>query len=174
MSQKFNIRNVRLEEFEDIGELMVSVYSQLDDFPKKTEQPDYYNMLLNVGELTKNEHTELIVAISQKNKVVGAVEYFSDLKNYGSGGVISKIQNASGFRLFAVDPLERGNGLGKMLTYECIYRAKISNKKQVYIHSTKSMQVAWSMYGKLGFSRFPDIDFMQEKLSVYGFKLNLD
>ena len=35
------------------------------------------------------------------------------------------------------------------------------------------MQTAWSMYEGLGFVRFPEIDFQQGKLDVFGFQLPL-
>jgi len=36
------------------------------------------------------------------------------------------------------------------------------------------MQIAWAMYEGLGFVRFPEIDFRQGKLEVFGFALDLD
>jgi len=54
-NQEYIIRNAKPNEFEEIGKLMVRVYSQLEGFPKESEQPDYYNMLANIGELTKNQ-----------------------------------------------------------------------------------------------------------------------
>ncbi|MGM5470444.1 GNAT family N-acetyltransferase [Flavobacteriaceae bacterium LMO-SS05] len=171
MNKGLKIRNAKPQEFENIGKLMVTVYSQLEGFPKESEQPEYYKMLLNVGNLTKKENTELLVAITDENKIVGAVVYFSDLKNYGSGGPVSKIKNASGFRLLAVDPKERGKGIGKLLSKECINRAKKLNQNQLFIHSTESMKIAWGMYERLGFSRYSEIDFTQGKLPVFGFKL---
>ena len=171
--QAIEIRNAKPEEFADIGKLMVRVYSQLEGFPKESEQPEYYRMLLNVGELTEQDHTELLAAITDDKIVVGAVLYFSDLENYGSGGSITKIKNVSGFRLLAVDPDARGKGIGKLLSKECINRAKKHNHKQLFIHSTESMKVAWGMYERLGFLRYEEIDFMQEELPVFGFKLDL-
>lgn len=171
--QEIEIRNAKPEEFEVIGSLMVEVYSQLNGFPSAIEQPDYYNLLRDVGSLTKNENTELLVALSNKIKIVGAVVYFSDMKNYGSGGIATKIKNTSGFRLLAVDPSQRGRGIGKLLSMECISRAKKQHQKQLVIHSTKSMKIAWEMYEKLGFVRFKEIDFKQGQLPVFGFKLNL-
>jgi ribosomal protein S18 acetylase RimI-like enzyme len=171
--KNLEIRNAKPEEFTRIGELLVAVYSQLEGFPKASEQPDYYNMLLNVGELTKRENTELIVAVSEEHKVVGAVVYFSDMKSYGSGGTATKLQNASGFRLLAVDPEERGQGIGKMLCGECILRTKAHQQQQLYIHSTESMKVAWKMYESMGFLRYEEIDFIQGELPVYGFKLDI-
>jgi len=35
------------------------------------------------------------------------------------------------------------------------------------------MQIAWSMYEKLGFKRGEDLDFKQSDLQVYGFRLYL-
>lgn len=172
-NQELEIRNAKSEEFATVGKLMVKVYSQLAGFPKESEQPDYYRMLLNVGKLTEKENTELIVAISTENKVVGAVVYFSDLKNYGSGGTASTLKNASGFRLLAVDPAARGKGLGKLLCQACISRAKRKGQKYLFIHSTESMKVAWGMYERLGFLRYPEIDFIQGQLPVFGFRLKI-
>lgn len=171
--QTYIIRNARPEEFKVIGELMVRVYSHLEGFPKQDEQPDYYKMLANTGELTQKPHTELLVAVSSEEKIAGGVVYFSDMQYYGSGGTATKEKNASGFRLLAVDPDVRGHGIGKLLTLECIRKAKEHHNRQVIIHSTKAMQVAWKMYEKLGFKRSEDLDFMQGKLPVFGFRLML-
>jgi ribosomal protein S18 acetylase RimI-like enzyme len=171
--QDYIVRNARPEEYESIGKLMVTVYSQLDGFPKPSEQPGYYNMLSNVGTLTAKPETELLTAVSAVKEVVGAVVYFGDMKQYGSGGTATQEQNASGFRLLAVDPSARGKGVGKLLTLECISKARSKKHAQVIIHSTKAMQTAWKMYESLGFRRSEDLDFMQGELAVYGFRLAL-
>ncbi len=152
---------------------MVQVYSQLEGFPNESEQPDYYNMLANIGALTKQPNTELLVAVSSDLKIGGAVVYFSDMKYYGSGGTATKEQNASGFRLLAVDPTTRGQGIGKLLTDKCIQKARDNKHFQVVIHTTKAMQVAWSMYENIGFKRSEDLDFIQSELPVFGFRLLL-
>jgi GNAT superfamily N-acetyltransferase len=172
-NQEYIIRNAKPNEFEEIGKLMVRVYSQLEGFPKESEQPEYYNMLANIGELTKKPNTELLIAVSSEGKIGGAVVYFSDMKFYGSGGTATREQNASGFRLLAVDPSVRGQGIGKLLSIECIRKAKEHQNSQVVIHTTKAMQVAWKMYENLGFKRSKDLDFMQEELPVFGFRLIL-
>ena len=167
------IRNARPEEFSEIGELMVNVYSRLERFPKPHEQPAYYNMLRNIGELLKKPGSELLVAVSPEGKITGAVVYFSDMRSYGSGGTATSETNAAGFRLLAVDPETRGLGIGKLLTNECIRKAKDAGLSQVIIHSTKAMETAWKMYEKLGFRRSEDLDFMQENLAVFGFRLKV-
>ena len=171
--QEYSVRNAKLTEFVETGKLMVQVYSQLEGFPKESEQPDYYKMLANVGELTNKPETELLVAVSPDGKIAGCVVYFSDMKYYGSGGTATMEQNAAGFRLLAVDPLYRGQGIGKLLTNECIRKAKDKKLDQVIIHTTMAMQTAWKMYEKLGFKRSEDLDFTQGELPVFGFRLSL-
>ena len=171
MQNQYLVRNAKAEEFRFIGELMVSVYSQLEGFPKEADQPMYYKMLANVGDLTRKPEAELLVAVTPENKIAGAVVYFGDIKYYGSGGMATQEKDAAGFRLLAVDPQTRGQGIGKLLTIACINKAKQNiNHKQVIIHTTKAMQTAWKMYETIGFKRSEDLDFMQGDLAVYGFR----
>jgi ribosomal protein S18 acetylase RimI-like enzyme len=172
-SREYTIRNANQNEFEEIGKLMVRVYSDLEGFPKESEQPNYYKMLASVGELTTKPETELLVAISSDDKIAGAVVFFGDMKYYGSGGIATQEQNAAGFRLLAVHQLSRGHGIGKLLTNECIKKAKNRKRDQVIIHTTKAMLKAWKMYEDIGFKRSDDLDFIQGELAVYGFRLLL-
>lgn len=169
----YTVRKARDNEYGPLGRLMVQVYSQLDGFPKENEQPRYYHMLANIGELVNNPGVEILVAVSADGGLAGGVVYFSDMSHYGSGGMATKEKNTSGFRLLAVDPMSRGNGAGKLLVQSCIQKAKEKKHHQVIIHSTKAMQTAWSMYERLGFTRSADLDFQQGELSVFGFRLQL-
>ena len=169
----YSVRNARSEEFLRVGELMVQVYSQLEGFPKESDQPTYYKMLANVGSLTTTPGTELLVAVSADEKIAGAVVYFSDMKNYGSGGIATREHHASGFRLLAVDPMERGKGVGRLLATACVGKAIDNKSLQLIIHTTNAMQTAWRMYEQLGFKRSTDLDFMQGSLPVFGFRLIL-
>jgi GNAT superfamily N-acetyltransferase len=175
MSKKrYTVRNARPGEFAEIGKLMVRVYSGLEGFPKQDDQPAYYDMLSNIGELTNNPGTELLVAVSPAGTIAGGVVYFSDMEYYGAGGIAAHEQNAGGFRLLAVDPSARGQGIGKLLVNECLRKAKAAKLCQVIIHSTSAMQTAWRMYESMGFKRSDDLDFMQEKLPVFGFRLRIE
>jgi GNAT superfamily N-acetyltransferase len=95
------------------------------------------------------------------------------MKNYGSGGTATLERDASGFRLLAVDPMERAKGVGKLLTTACIEKARDNKSMQLIIHTTNAMRTAWKMYEQLGFQRSEDLDFMQGTLPVFGFRLML-
>jgi len=172
--QALTVRNAAPGEFQNIGKLMVQVYSQLEGFPSEAEQPDYYRMLANIGDLTRKPDTELLVATTDNGDVAGAVVYFGDMQHYGSGGVATKEKNSSGFRLLAVDSQVRGLGIGKLLIRECIRKAEVRKHDQVIIHTTLAMQNAWKMYERMGFKRSQDLDFMQGELAVFGFRLPIE
>ncbi|PWL38460.1 hypothetical protein DKG77_09350 [Flagellimonas aquimarina] len=169
----FIIRNAKSSEFKEIGALMVSVYSKLEGFPKVHEQPQYYNALANIGDFTKKPDSELLIAVSPSGEILGGVLYFGDMQYYGSGGTATLEKNASGFRLLAVSNSARGLGVGKALSKTCIANAKKKGHKQVIIHTTDFMKIAWGMYEKLGFKSSKDLDFKQGNLQVYGFRLKL-
>jgi GNAT superfamily N-acetyltransferase len=171
--ERYSVRNASPDEFKEIGQLMVQVYSQLEGFPKESGQAQYYKMLANVGELTNKPAVELLVAVNSSDAIAGAVVYFGDMKYYGSGGTATREKNGAGFRLLAVSETVRGQGIGKLLTNDCIRRARDKKFGQIIIHTTKAMQPAWKMYESMGFKRSEDLDFVQRDLPVFGFRLLL-
>lgn len=167
----YTVRSGHPNEFQTIGELMVGAYSQLEGFPKEKDLPSYYKMLRNVGELSQKPKTEILVAVSADDQIAGAVVYFGDMQYYGSGGTATQEKNSAGFRLLAVRPTTRGQGIGKLLTLACLDKAKLNHEnRHMIIHTTKAMQTAWKMYETIGFKRSEDLDFMQGDLAVYGFR----
>ncbi|MFD2098217.1 GNAT family N-acetyltransferase [Flagellimonas iocasae] len=170
---RYTIRNAKPSEFKAIGALMVEVYAGLEGFPRANEQPQYYETLANIGDMTQKPGVDLLIAVSDDGKILGALLYFEDMQQYGSGGIATKEKNASGFRFLAVDPSARGLGIGKALSIACIEKARKKGHTQLIIHSTAYMKVAWKMYEKLGFVGSTDLNFKQGDLQVYGFRLKL-
>lgn len=163
----------RAHEFEAIGKLLVQVYSRLEGFPKPHEQPGYYHLLANVGDLTRKPGVEIWQAHDRDGKLCGAVVYFTYMQYYGSGGTATQETQAAGFRLLGVSEAARGRGVGRRLTHVCIDRARATARAELIIHTTKSMSTAWKMYESIGFTRSEDLDFMQGDLQVFGFRLRL-
>ncbi|WP_114240638.1 GNAT family N-acetyltransferase [Dyella sp. C9] len=166
------IRDIRPDEFDALGQLLVQVYAGLEGFPSPQEQPRYYEMLARIGEFTTRKHARVLVAVDE-DLLFGGVVYFGDMAEYGSGGMATTLTNASGLRLLGVAPWARGRGLGRKLTEACIGFAREQGRAHVVLHSTEAMRVAWGMYERMGFQRAPDLDFMQSALPVFGFRLEL-
>lgn len=173
MFANLEIREIEKNEYTFLGELMVDVYSKLDGFPSPAEQPDYYKLLKNIGTLNEQEFTKVLVAEVPSKGIAGGVVYYDDMSMYGSGGIATQEKHASGIRLLCVDPDSRGMGVGKALTNECIRLAEAYGNSQVILHTTQAMEIAWGMYTKLGFERSTELDFSQEGLPVFGFRLLL-
>jgi ribosomal protein S18 acetylase RimI-like enzyme len=167
------VREIRDAEFAALGRLMVEVYSNLEGFPQPHEQPGYYRMLADIGRFTEKPQTHVLVALTAADELVGGVVYFADMAQYGSGGTATAVKNASGIRLLGVSPAARNMGVGRALTLACVERARARGHAEVVLHTTAAMRVAWGLYERLGFVRSADLDFLQEGMPVYGFKLRL-
>jgi GNAT superfamily N-acetyltransferase len=167
------IRDLKPEECARLGALMVEVYAGLAGFPTPAEQPGYYEMLSNIGRFAERPEARVLVALTAAGELAGGVVYFGDMAHYGSGGSATSVRNASGIRLLGVHPRHRGSGAGKALTMACIDLARAKGHAEVVLHTTQAMQVAWGLYTRLGFVRSEDLDFQQQALPVFGFRLRL-
>jgi pimeloyl-ACP methyl ester carboxylesterase/GNAT superfamily N-acetyltransferase len=166
------IRDARPDEFEAIGQMLVAVYSGLEGFPSPKSQPEYYALLESIGEQTAKPNTRLIVAL-EKERMVGAVVFYADMAQYGSGGTATAENDAAGFRFLAVDPVARGRGVAKALVEHCIDAARAAGRRRLVIHSTEAMKAARAIYVARGFERAPDLDFVQGTMPVYGYRFAL-
>ena len=174
MDTRLFIRDLRPSEFDTLGQLMVRVYSSLPGFPTPDEQPGYYEMLAGIGRFTERPDVRVLVALTGDGELAGGVVYFGDMAQYGSGGSATSVPDASGIRLLGIDPASRGLGAGRALTQACIDLARERGHREVILHTTKAMQVAWGLYERLGFRRSEDLDFLQQGFPVFGFRLSLE
>lgn len=167
------IRKARPDEYRELGQLIVDVYASVPGMATPEQQPGYYRKLLDVAGRAANPAISVFAAVSASGELLGSVDFIHDMAHYGSGGSAGTIENASGIRLLAVSPAARGMGIGKALTQHCIEQARTLGRNQVILHTTRAMQTAWAMYERMGFERFPEIDFTQGQLEVFGFSLSL-
>jgi GNAT superfamily N-acetyltransferase len=168
------IRDLRPEEGPALGQLLVRVYSQLPGFPSPEEQPGYYRMLSEIGRFAERPGARVLAALLPDDTLVGGVVYFGDMAHYGSGGLAPTLTDCSGIRLLGIAPEHRGVGAGKALTQACIDLARAQGHREVVLHTTQAMRTAWGMYERLGFCRAEELDFQQQALPVFGFRLSLE
>jgi ribosomal protein S18 acetylase RimI-like enzyme len=169
---QFTIRGARTAEYQALGELIVEVYSQLPGFPRRAEQPVYYELMADIGRFMARPSVRVLVAVSE-HELVGGVVYFSAMTEYASGGAAPLLTHTSGIRFLAVAPRFQGSGAGKALTLACIDLARRHAHTQVVLHTTAAMLTAWRLYERLGFVRAAELDFLQQDMPVFGFRLHL-
>ncbi len=89
---------------------------------------------------------ELIVA-TRDGRIVGAVAYM------GAGAPKPEMFDPAWpvIRMLVVDPAERGHGVGRMLTDECIQRARRDGAREIALHTSPIMQAALTLYLRSGF-----------------------
>jgi GNAT superfamily N-acetyltransferase len=167
------IRPAGPEDHAAIGALLVSTYRALPGMPSPDQQPAYYAMLADVAGRAARPALTIFVAADERGHLLGSIDFIADMAQYGSGGSASTITDAAGIRLLAVDSVVRGKGVGKALTRFAIAHARDIGRTRLVLHTTRVMQTAWAMYDGLGFVRFPEIDFQQGSLDVFGFQLDL-
>ncbi len=167
-----NVSIAEDKDYREVGELMVDVYASLEGFPSPEEQPEYYHVLANIGEFAQKDSVDIIIA-RKDGKILGAVVYINDLADYSANINLEEEKDSAAFRLLAVSNDARGLGIGKLLTNACIEKAKSNGLKQMIIHTTDAMKVAWGMYEKMGFVRSKDLDFFQVGMPVLGFRMKL-
>jgi ribosomal protein S18 acetylase RimI-like enzyme len=75
--------------------------------------------------------------------------------------------------MLAVSHTAQGRGEGRALTLECMRRAREARKQRLLLHTTALMRAAQHIYTKLGFRRFPEVDFDGPGIVIEGFLLDL-
>ena len=164
------IREARAEEHESLGRVMIAAYVTLDGFGDPAAHPEYFALMANIGRLAGEPGVTLCVAV-EDGVLLGGVVYFADLAQYGA--VVTEPET-SAFRLLAVAPEARGRGIGKALALHCLERARASGHRQVILHTSPPMAIAWAMYERLGFARAPELDFIAPTgLPISGFRLTV-
>ena len=97
---------------------------------------------------------EMLLARDTTGKVVGAVLY---LNPNGPLGQVAKEGEAE-FRVLAVAPEARGQGIGEALVNACVQRARAVGAPAVALWSQPTMPAAHRLYERLGFDRVPERD----------------
>ena len=144
---------------------------QFKNFINHTPTSSYNNILANVEQLADKANTQVLMALSADNQLLGGLVCFSGETNYAPANIANKVRNNSGVRLLAIDANAKGLGIGRSLVRYCIDLAKSSEKREVILHTSKTLGSVWRMYERIGFKRSSDLDFYRDDAVVFGFRL---
>ena len=154
------IRNARLDELDDVSQLLKNSYQQYKKLLPSEAWQAYLDDIMDVR--SRQADADLIVA-ELNGKLAGAITLYIKTSSYQETGWL---EGWAGVRLLAVHPRFRGLGIGRALMEECLRRCRQSGISTVGLHTTEFMYVARRMYERMGFVRVPEFDFRPEADTV--------
>ena len=158
------IRSYKKSDEEQLNALAIEAFEQFQDLYN-----DWGAIKAAVGNMSVLDKTSEIVVAEESGNLVGAVAFVppgGDSKGYFE-------KSWPSIRMLVVSKNQRGKGIGRDLTDECIQRAKSLGCKFVALHTSPIMEVALSMYLRMGFVKVKDIEpIFGVEYSVY--KLQID
>jgi ribosomal protein S18 acetylase RimI-like enzyme len=140
------IRNALSQDFAQIEQISVAAYQE---YARALAPGGWEVMQGNLSQVAKRAEVAQLIVAQEDCHLVGTVAYFAPGK---SDGRLFPPQWAS-IRLLAVSPSHRGKGAGRLLTQECIQRAKADGACEIGVHTSELMTVARKMYERMGFQQ---------------------
>jgi GNAT superfamily N-acetyltransferase len=137
-----NIRDYQVADAQALNSVALAAFMQFKD-----DYSDWPAMAANVSGMSDLASNGEIVLVEVDGRVVGGVAYVPG----GRPEASFFDQSWPIIRMLVVDPASRGRGLGRLLTEECIRRARRDQAPLIALHTTPIMSVALPMYLRMGF-----------------------
>lgn len=138
------IRDFQQSDSPQVNALALSAFEQYKD--AYDNWPEFQAKIANMSSLANAG--EIIVA-EIDGRLVSAVAYVGP----GAPKAVFFRQEWPIMRMLVVDPTFRGLGIGRMLAEECLRRARRDKASVFALHTSELMQIALSMYQRMGFKR---------------------
>jgi ribosomal protein S18 acetylase RimI-like enzyme len=167
--QTLAIRDALPAELDAVLALTIDAYVQYEPLLPPAIWDGYRANIVET--ITAPDPVERIVA-ERAGTLVGSVLLYppqaAAYTSYADAPALPEI------RLLAVPPAARGQGVAKALMDECLRRAQQMGAQAISLHTTDMMEVAKSMYERMGFVREPATDFVPaEGVLIKGYRLDL-
>jgi ribosomal protein S18 acetylase RimI-like enzyme len=143
-----SVEPARPEDYDRIAELTVGVYVS-DGLVTDA----YTAELVDVP--GRASRSELLVVRDAEARIVGSVA----LVLTGDFGQVTISDEESAFRMLAVEPRVRGQGIGERLVTTCLDRARAAGKRRMVLSTAPRMTAAHRLYERMGFHRLPERDW---------------
>jgi ribosomal protein S18 acetylase RimI-like enzyme len=158
------VRPAREHELVDVGRLTVAAY-RADDL---LVEDDFYEAVL-LDAPRRAREAEVLVA-AREDAVLGAVTYcvagspWAELSGPGEGE----------FRMLAVHPAARRQGVARLLVDACLERSRALGHRAMVLSSLPQMTAAHRLYASVGFVRTPQKDWSPAPgVHLWGFRRDL-
>ena len=151
MAQEIQIREAGAEELDEVEDMVKAAYREFQPLMPAAAWNRWMN---NISETLQAPEGVVLVAGDQ-GRIQGAVKFYPDAGQAHQGQWPA---GAASIRLLAVAPAHRGRGYGRLLTQECIERARDLSIPTIFLYTGTFMTAARQLYEKLGFKRAPEFD----------------
>lgn len=157
------VRPARPDEHEALGALTLDAYAADG---RITPDHPYAATLRDAASRARD--AVLLVALDED--VLGTVTYVPQGSPFAEVAVAGEAE----MRTLAVAPDARGAGVGRLLTEECLRRARADGCDALVLSSGTWMRAAHRLYERLGFDRDPSLDWSpREGVDLLGYRLTL-
>ncbi|MGK0289567.1 MAG: ribosomal protein S18 acetylase RimI-like enzyme [bacterium] len=143
------IRPYKKSDQEQLNQLAIKAFEQFQN-----QYSDWNALQTAVGKMSNLQETSEIIIAEEEGNIIGGVAIV--LPKNGSKEYFDPTW--ASIRMLIVNPEQRKKGIGKKLTEECIKKAQLMGCKFIALHTSPIMEVALSMYLKMGFSKVKEIN----------------
>jgi GNAT superfamily N-acetyltransferase len=141
------VRDYAASDADDLNRIAVAAFSEFRDHYR-----DWPTMLAGLSKTADLSTSGEVIVAEFQNRLAGAVAYFGPSRPKAA----FFDQRWPIIRMLVVDPACRGNGLGRILSAECIARAKRDGSPVIALHTSPIMTTALPMYLRMGFVKACD------------------
>ncbi len=142
MSSAFALRDFRPSDAAELNRIALAAFAQF-----KSDYADWPAMAAGVSRMSKLAEIGEIVVAEVGSRVAGGITFIpagqSNSATFDPAWPI--------IRMLVVDPIARGQGIGRSLVEECVRRARRDGACYIALHTTQNLTVALPMYLRMGF-----------------------
>lgn len=143
------VRPARPDELVAVGELTLAAYAADNGMPR--EHP-YAAVLLDAGARARDA---VLLVADDGGELLGTVTFVRPGTPFAEVGGPGEAE----VRTLAVAPAARGQGVGRLLSDECVRLARAEGCSAVVLSSGSWMAAAHRLYERMGFVRTPALDW---------------
>lgn len=173
---QYKIKKINVHQQKQLSKVLVKTYfksyANKGVFFPSTLRNKYLMNLKNLRKYIKNPYCNIYVAISNKNKILGGVFYYSNIKEYGFKLKLNQNKTCA-IRYLAVDEKYRSLGIGKALIKQCISHSRQDKNRRIVLHTMDTMKEASKIYSNYGFFRYKKIDFKINSITIKAYTKTL-
>ena len=148
MSAALAIRDFVDADSDQVNRLAVAAYAPFAQY-----YSDWPAMSANLAKMSALSATAELIVAATGGSIIGAVAYVPP----GAPKPAFFDVEWPTIRMLAVYPAARGKGIGRVLTQECLARARRDGARVVALHTSPIMTVALPMYLRMGFTKLRDV-----------------